>query len=91
MSKKRNNPGNSYVVGNQHKDITEHRISKAPQTGRRKKAPTHEQNSQVSDCKAEEKIVGGGVHTLVPADISISNIIIIFHLMSAYIILFMSL
>ena len=31
------------------------------------------------------------MHTLVPADISISNIIIIFHLMSAYIISFMSL
>ena len=34
--KKKNNPGNSYVVGNQHKDIKEHKISKA-QTGRRKK------------------------------------------------------
>ena len=56
-----------------------------------KKAPTHDQNSEVGNCKAEEKIVGGGVHTLVPADISISNIIIIFHLMSAYIISFMSL
>ena len=45
---------------------------------------THEQNSQVGDCKAEEKIVGGGVHTLVPEDISTSIIIIIFHLISSY-------
>ena len=48
-----------------------------------KVAPTHEQNSQVGDCKAEEKIVGGRVHTLVPEDISIS-FIIIFHLISPF-------
>ena len=43
--KKKNNPGYRYVVGNQHKDIEEHKISKAPQTGGEKVAPTHEQNS----------------------------------------------
>ena len=74
-----------YIVGNQHKD----RISKHHRQEGEKGAPTHEQNSQVGDCKAEEKIVGGGVHTLVPEDISISISIIIFHLISSYLISFL--